>query len=564
MKIRSSIVTSADVLRFIEEARDAELCRNLALFRELLSVFWEDIDGVPDVSSFHQGIRPEMLRLCGVFLSQYGRARGLPDYQERAKNILTRAADMFESLQSIDKAAETKVGLATCYWYSGEVEEHDAMLRTVEEEFSAVPGHRVAIQIKLNRVLVAIWRCDRNEANSLVGQIGAVIGSQHDLRLRTQFHNLAGIVNRMSGKFDQSAVHAKEAVRIAREAGHHLFLALSLNNLAFVYRVAGRSDQALATSDESIAITEALGDKGWTAHFLDTKALIYIDQAEYDKALTAIDRAIEIFSEGEDYSGRTDAMWTKCLCLLRLDRVREACELFSGLTAMAARQIGGAAVDKFARLFAGEVYALKHFPLTEEVAAFKRARVLKAMRVTGGHVSNAARVLGLRSQQHLSEILGKQFPDIFDELGIKRRVRRSGKGLNRSGPEPRITRLIMPEDRSFSFAFPFKGQGGPQFFYFPRNIVEEFGVKTDAVVAVMPANGDSLYDGASILYFKDEAFRLGRLSFDEFTGLFLVDLEEFTFLSDVQMLGVPIGYCPASERKKRVLTFEPLRPVKRR
>ena len=37
MKIRSSIVTSADVLRVIEEARDAELCRNLDLFRDILS-----------------------------------------------------------------------------------------------------------------------------------------------------------------------------------------------------------------------------------------------------------------------------------------------------------------------------------------------------------------------------------------------------------------------------------------------------------------------------------------------------------------------------------------------
>ena len=62
-----------------------------------------------------------------------------------------------------------------------------------------------------------------------------------------------------------------------------------------------------------------------------------------------------------------------------------------------------------------------------------------------------------------------------------------------------------------------------------------------------------------LIRLQDEAFRIGRLSFDEFSGLFLVDLAEFTFLSDVQLLGVPIGYCPASERNKKIMRFEPLR-----
>lgn len=567
MKLHSSIATSADVLRVIEYARDAELCRNLEHFRGILSVFWDDITAEPELGSFDPSVQPELLRLCGVFLSQFGRAKGLDDYQNRGKDILSHAARLFEAQNCPDKAAETKVGLATCYWYSGEIEEHDAMLRSVEAEFSARPDHKVLIQIKLNRVLVAIWRKDLDEANSLIAEVTAVISPDHDLRLRTQFQNLAGIVCRMGGDLERSAIHANEAVRIAREANNDMFVAFNLNNLAFVERISGNLEQACRTIDEAISIMESRGDEGWLAHALDTKAVIYLDQCDYSEALKAIEKAILIFSKGEDYSGWTDALWTKCVCLLRLDRTGEAVRLFADLTEIAAHQIGQVAVDKFAALFADELYTLKHFPLLDEVAAFKRSRVVEAMRASKGHVANAARLLGLRSQQHLSDILNNQFPDIYDELGIRRRKQRSNSRAARKSaqpPVPGVTRLLMPKDRTFSFNFGLRGPAEPEFFLFPKNMMQdEFGVKTDAVVAVMPALPDSLYEGAPVLYIKDDIFRVGAFRFDEFSGLFLVDLEEFTFLSDVQLLGIPVGFCRASDRSKRTMKFDPLRLVKK-
>jgi tetratricopeptide (TPR) repeat protein len=566
MKTRSSILTSADVLQIIEDARDAELCRNLDLFREILSTFWADIGSEPDVLSFEAGAQPELLRLCGVFLSQFGRAQGLPDYQLRAKDILTRSAEIFEEQNCRDKTAETKVALANCFWFSGEVAEYDDLLRSVEDEFGVAPDHPVSIQIKLNRLLIANWRQDLEEAKYRIAEISGVISPDHDFRLRTQFHNLAGIACRIAGDLERSAIHAIEAVRISRDARNEMFVAFNLNNLAFVYRVDGQLDRAHQTIDEAISVMESRQDKGWIPHALDTKALIYLDQGEYADALKVIDRSIAIFSEGEDYSGLTDAMWTKCQCLLRLDRTGEAVVLFADLKAIAARQIGEVAVDKFAALFAAEVYALKHFPLSDEVAAFKRARVVRAMRESEGHVGDAARALGLRSQQHLSDILNNQFPDIYDELRIKRRARRSGSAAPKSpvpAPVPAgVTRLIMPKNRTYSFNFAYTDQSDPHFYYFPRHMMGGFGVKTDAVVAVVPARAESLYHDAPVLYVLDDIFRIGRLSFDDFTGLFLVDLEDFIFLSDVQLLGVPVGYCPASARNEDMMRFEALRQVK--
>jgi tetratricopeptide (TPR) repeat protein len=340
-----------------------------------------------------------------------------------------------------------------------------------------------------------------------------------------------------------------------------MIVALSLNNLANTYRTGGELKLAHATSDAAIAITEARGDRGWTAHFLDTKALTYLDQGEHDKALAVIERSIDIFSDGEDFSGRTDAMWTKCRCLLRLDRPHEAVELFVELSDLAAQRIGKVAVKKFVELFLEEVYPLKHFPLSDEVTAFKRTRVVKAMRETGGHVAKAARKLGLRSQQHLSEILNNQFPDIYGELGIKRRARRSTE--TKKEPPLNLSRLIMPKSRTYSFNFTWPGKLEPQFYYFPRYLMLPFGIKNNAIVAVMPVKSESLFDGRIVLYSKGGEFRIGRICYDEFTQIFLVDLEELIFLSDVQLIGVPIGYCRVADRYKKVMKFERLNLVKK-
>jgi tetratricopeptide (TPR) repeat protein len=557
MKIKSSTLTSADVYHVINEAREAELCRNIDLFRDVLSVVWVDIERDPDFETLEISIRSELLRLCGVFLSHFGRSRGLPDYQIRAKDILTRAAELFETGKYTDKAAKTKVALANCYWFSGEVSEYEDLIKSVEDDFSADPRHPVAIQIKLNRLLIANWKLDQNEARYFIQEISKVISTDHNLRLRTQFHNLAGINFSINGHLDLASFHFNEAVRIAKDANYKMFVAVNLNNLAFVYRQDGHFHQAHETSDKAIAITEARGDKGWTAHFLDTKALIYLDQSEYSESLRVIERSISIFSEGEDYGGLTDAMWTKCLCLLRLSQSKDALTVFMDLKDIAARQIGEIAVDKFITLLMEQIYILKQFPLTDELAALKRSLVVRALRETEGHMAKASKVLGLHSQQHLSQILNREFPDIYDELGITRRARRS-KGTRKKEPPLDVSRLIMPKGRTYSFNFNWRGTLEPQFFYFPKYLMLAFGIKADAIVAVMPVKSESLFDGGIVLYSYNYTFRIGRLAYDELAKIFLVDLEELIFLSDVTLIGVPIGYCRVADRHKKTMKFERL------
>lgn len=201
----------------------------------------------------------------------------MPDYQIRAKDILTCAAELFETENLRDKAAEARVGLANCYWFSGEINEYDDILRSIESEFGADPRHPVSLQIRLNRIFAAIWQGDRKETERLIKEVSIPIASCYDLRLLTQFHNLAGIFYHDIGDFAQNALHLNEALRVARKANNKMFVAFNLNNLAMTNRGIGNFEQAHELIEEAISIMESREDRGWIAHAFDTKALIYLN-----------------------------------------------------------------------------------------------------------------------------------------------------------------------------------------------------------------------------------------------------------------------------------------------
>ncbi len=80
---KTSILPFTEILQLIEEARNAELCRDIEIMQTVVKAFWEDFNHAPDLSVYEKPIRAELLRIAGVFLSFYGYARNKKDYQIR-------------------------------------------------------------------------------------------------------------------------------------------------------------------------------------------------------------------------------------------------------------------------------------------------------------------------------------------------------------------------------------------------------------------------------------------------------------------------------------------------
>ena len=565
------------LLAVIEEAKNAELCRNVRASQEILRTVWKDFSVDPDFDYCEPAVKAELLRLCGVFLSFYGSARNEKNFQTRGKDLLTKSIVIFESEKLLDKAAEANVMLALCYWNGGEVEECEAILETIETGFADNQLHPVYLQICVNRMMTLYYRENFQEAIVIVEQLSVPMEFCKDDRLQAMFHNQAGILYRSIGEYDKGAFHLNEAIRHARRANNPLFVAINFNNLAFLYKEISNFRQAHFCISESIKGFTELDHKGVLPHVFDTKAGIFLDSGEPQQALEIIEETIDIFRQGEDYRGLTDALWTKCRCLFRLDRKTEALMIYTELQQIAAGRIGKSGSGKFEKALAEEIYVAKNLPLLDEVAAFKKSLVRAALIKFGNNLVAVGKYLKIKNHQTLSHILNHQFPELYKELGIRRRRRPNQPDEDGNEPKPatgnrfetknkkpyggrEISRLVMQNAR-FTFDFNLRFDT-LETYYFGKNLMKRFGVKTDAVVAVVPIG--KLEKKLTILVSQNESYLVGKIEFDEYTRLFYVFDENQNPLpiDKSNAVGIPVGYCLFTAAGGDVVKFSRLKNTK--
>ena len=67
--IKSTRITASQAIKLIEDARNAELCRDIATYRKVLNPVWENLEDEPAVDGLNILLQAEIFRCCGFFLS---------------------------------------------------------------------------------------------------------------------------------------------------------------------------------------------------------------------------------------------------------------------------------------------------------------------------------------------------------------------------------------------------------------------------------------------------------------------------------------------------------------
>jgi tetratricopeptide (TPR) repeat protein len=566
-------ITKPNLTVLLEEAKNAELCRDIQESKRIFSSFWHDIETDPDVSDFEPIAQAELLRLCGFFLSCSGRSQCKANYQLRGKDLLTRAIEIFERLEHLDKTTEARVMLALCYWYEGEIEECESILQFSEEQFKENQLHPVYLQIRLNRLMTLHWKNDFQKAVEIIEELKIPIELCQDWRLKTMYHNQAGIVYCRVGKYDKAAFNQREAIRFARQIKSLRFVATNLNNLAFLHMQMNDFKTAHVYIEEALSIFENLNDTGWIPHALDTKALILIKENKCEEALGTIENAISNFLGGDDFSGLIEAFWTKIQILLRLDQKSEALILFSELSSLASQRMGEFAVKKYADLLADLLYAGKNLPLADEVKNYKKQMVCQSLRRNNACITDTASELGI-SHQSLSDILHNQFPELREEFGLNCRTRRNSKIISQKPGTAKHktektrnqeTRKITPVDLSRSEIIfeNFDLSDNDEIFTFiaPSHILEQFGIDGDAIICVVkqdfqPGQPFIICDRENTIY------DCGVAALDDLTGYFYLICEDepkpFSS-SEFFAIGTIVGFCLLESISDQQVTFKALK-----
>lgn len=530
----------------IRNLQKAELCRDLKTSENLFYSLWDNIEETPNFGGFDLLEQAALYRYAGGFLCFLGKAKNLSHYQERGKDLLSISIDFFFSSGEIDKAHEAQIIQAYAYWLESGKEEFDAILETVESYYELNQTHENFLLLQINRLLY-FKDTDLNESVRRVQAIQPLVDKSVNLKIKTQFHNHAGIICRRLGRFESALFHFEKSASFARESHNERFLANVLNNLGNLYRSWGKYKLAHLKVSEALDISTRLGDVGWRAVYLDTKANIYYDEKLFYEALDCINKAILFFPEGDDRAGYADALWLKTKIYFNVDNREMGFELFNKVMEVAF-QIGEKPVIRYV----SELIQMMHFPVgdsyKEMVSNFKRYVVENALFKANGNDAEAARELQMLPAT-MSNILRNQFPTLRKELQMdKERMPRTK--VVRKSEDTGITRFVLT-NKVVEFQVEFSES--PYYFQLSKTITRKFfDLEEELLIAVIPV--DEFSDG-DLFLFKTDELSIGEIVANGEWGISDFGTKQFFGITVVKLLGRLVGYTPLSSIEKEKVKF---------
>lgn len=406
--------------------------------------------------------------------------------------------------------------------------------------------------------MIYYWKQEFEQSLEFIKKLSVSIEFCKDARLKAMYHNQAGITYQVLKQTDKAILNYNEAIKIARRSGNTRFCAMNLNNLGNACKDIGDFAYAHQCVDEALDFYTKLQETGWLAHVLDTKAQIYFAENKLATALTKIDEALEIFRQGEDFAGLVDSLFNKCKILLKLGNINESVVLLAELVELAKSRIGEFTARKYADEFAKLVYPVKNASYQEEIKSFKTNLLRKHLTDADGQITKAAETLGI-SHQNLSEILNNQFPELYAELGIRRRSRRSGK---KAEILPGIAPVSLNSNEMF-FDGGLKLKTEASYYTFALNGKRLPSLKTKQnLIVLIESVEKSLGATVVVQNQKNNEFHCGTLEMDTLTGIFYLNdsssKDGFPILfDDFKHYGKVVGYCLLEENGGNKILFRP-------
>ena len=291
--------------------------------REALGELCPGIGVRPDVHRLPPDVAAEVLLQCGALTGLHGGARNVSGVQERAKDLLTEAVRLFQSLGNYQKASEAQGELGACYWRLGAHDDARAMMR---EALKPLRESDVELKAKIliRLTLAEVWENRYHEALSILREAEPVFASANDA-LKGRWHGQRAIVylklsvtEYRADYADRAIIEFTAAIHHYEQARHERYCALNLNNLAFLLYKLGRYREAHEHLDRAQLIFTKLKDAGNLAQVDETRARVLTAERRYRDADRIIADVIKTFEAGGESGLLADALTVQGVVWARL------------------------------------------------------------------------------------------------------------------------------------------------------------------------------------------------------------------------------------------------------
>lgn len=343
-----NLSTPATLKTVLAELRRFENVRDFNAAENTLKSVWDDFSIRPKINGLSKPYKAEFLRLCGNFLVHWSRAKGRPDLQESAKDLLSEAESLFRELNDIDNQGRCACHLALSYYYDGRYEEAYIVSSDAEVLFQPNCVSDVYLQVKISQ-LIALARLEKfNECVNLIQSIAERVESSENLFVQILFFNHSGYVFSHSENHDIAVKMYAKAVEICETAKDERSLSQSSNNLADALRREGHPRTAFEHICRAIALATKLGDSGFLSIFEDTKANILLALGDTEAALHNIGLTLNNLRKSGDLPTHCEAIWTKIEILLSAGQKKRAVFIFGELCELAKKHLGEKIAESYA------------------------------------------------------------------------------------------------------------------------------------------------------------------------------------------------------------------------
>jgi tetratricopeptide (TPR) repeat protein len=474
-----------DVISMCDHAKRLEDSGEYAKATEALGDWWQGIGVRPNVNKLSNNQKAAILSRIGALSGWLGSMKQIPASQEKAKDLLSEGADLFDLVSDHQNWAETRSDLAICYWREGAFDEARVILDVVlESGFNLSPQLRGKILLRSVNVEISTRNYARaknvvNKASSFVEKHG------NNLLLgKLSFHR--ALVLHCQGEDENASNLLLSAIDEYQKAGtyykkakHSIYAAAAESNAGNVYRLLEDYKNAHSHFDRAVYLYIKLKDQTHAAQVYENKAQAFLAENKLVDAEAAVRASVAMVSAGDEKSILSESLTTLAIVLSRGGNVdyairtfKEAKEIALGvgdkesagnailtyieelqasLTPIVFRKLYLEAdellkespkistvnrLQRIARrhfeignpeslLKSEKYFNWKNFSLPEAVHAYERELILKALSESGGRVTKAAGLLGV-SHQSLSLILHQRHDDL-QQHRIQRRPRGSLK-----------------------------------------------------------------------------------------------------------------------------------------
>jgi tetratricopeptide (TPR) repeat protein len=440
--------------------------------RDALGDLWQGTAQRPNVAGLTEGTTAEVLHQAGALSGLMGASQHAKGAQDAAKDLLSESASLFERVGEATQAAFTRSDLALCYWREGAYEEARILLTRAADELADADTERRAI-VLLRWVTVECAARRLHDALGLLKESEHILKESENHALLGSFHNLYAVTLRRLGAveghgdyYDRAIIEYTAAIFHYELARHERYTARIENNLAFLLYKLGRYGEAHEHLDRAQMIFTRLRDAGSLAQVDETRARVLVAERRYRDAERTLAGALSTLEQGDESATLAEALTLQGVVWARLGNYQASVNVLRRATEMAesagARVTAGQAVlvlleehgatwrlrpaelfesyleadrllkdtqdaEDMARLRACAHVVMtrltnvqlgdKNFTLPRAVHEFEAKLIEHALEESGGSVTGAARLLGLKHQtlnsilhQRHKQLTGKRKP----------------------------------------------------------------------------------------------------------------------------------------------------------